>query len=324
MARLASKGPWVPIGKGLVRAFLPIKLVAMDITNNCNLRCPFCVTDYSGIRRTFNMEQSVYERLLELVPFVRDEGHFWLSCGNEPTLHPKFLDFIDLVPLAFRKKVAFCTNLARPLKDDYLERLANSGVFRISISMDSMSDPSFTLLRRGGRLRIFRDNIERFAKHLQASAAPPKIEVITMGFKSNYDEIPDMIRWTQENLNAFDHSVRYAWQAAHQDQAFMEREQLDHADWDRLEARLAREGLKYSLHPLPKEHEQVPLDYKVPVVPRGEQKAAPRPLDLSVRWDGSIEVNGFPFSGENQLAHKFGVFKAGDTNEHLIDYLSRF
>ena len=68
----------------------PIRFVAMDIVNNCNLRCPFCVYDYEGVNTTKLMKDEVFDAVLRLLPLIGQEC-LWLSCLHEPTMHPQFV-----------------------------------------------------------------------------------------------------------------------------------------------------------------------------------------------------------------------------------------
>src|SRR5262249_29256021 len=47
------------------RVFL--RRIALDIVNNCNLRCPFCLVDYSDVRKTELMTTETFAKLLPLV-----------------------------------------------------------------------------------------------------------------------------------------------------------------------------------------------------------------------------------------------------------------
>ena len=84
------------LAPSLRTAFEPISHVAMDIVNNCNLRCPFCVFDYTNTRTTRVMLDATFDAALRLIPHVSD-GNFWLSCLHEATLHPDLLRFIERV-----------------------------------------------------------------------------------------------------------------------------------------------------------------------------------------------------------------------------------
>ena len=76
----------------------------MDIVDNCNLRCPFCLYDYANTRTTHFMTEQTIEAALRFLPYTRD-GEFWFSCLHEPTLHPKLTSFIDKVPPEYRRKL---------------------------------------------------------------------------------------------------------------------------------------------------------------------------------------------------------------------------
>jgi len=65
-----------------------LKFIAADIVNNCNLRCPLCLVDYSSVTKTDLMSEETFVGLPTLIRSV-PEGGFWLSCLHEPTLHPR-------------------------------------------------------------------------------------------------------------------------------------------------------------------------------------------------------------------------------------------
>jgi hypothetical protein len=110
--RPAGTSHRLELAPALRTEFEPISHVALDIVNNCNLRCPFCVYDYGSTRATKFMSDETFEAALRLIPYVTD-GNFWLSCLHEATLHPRLLDFIAKVPVEYRRKLFYTTNLAK-------------------------------------------------------------------------------------------------------------------------------------------------------------------------------------------------------------------
>ncbi len=95
--------------------------ISVDITGNCNLRCPYCLNDFSNIHGNVFMSRENFEKALSLLPLVKDQGAFRLSCIFEPTIHPHFLDLLKMIPGGHNRRVYFTTNLAKPLSDDFFD-----------------------------------------------------------------------------------------------------------------------------------------------------------------------------------------------------------
>lgn len=220
-----------------------IDYVAADIVNNCNLRCPFCLVDYSQTRHTDLMSEETFRAMLRLAPEVPEAG-FWLSCLHEPTLHPKLGPFIDMIPAEQRGKFWFTTNLARKLPDPLIATLASSGLHHINVSLDTFDDALFAILRKHGRVSVFRDNLERLVAACRASANAPRMRYITMAFRSNLREIPRLVRWMNESGLASDIEIRYTFNTSNIPEDFKREQYLGPPEWDELRASL--DALPYS------------------------------------------------------------------------------
>ena len=146
--------------------------IAADIVNNCNLRCPFCLVDYDQVRKTELMDEPTFRALLRLAPAVPEAG-FWLSCLHEPTLHPRLAEYLGWIPVEQRRKFWFTTNLARPLPDSLIEAIARSGIHHVNVSLDTFDEPLFAILRKHGRLSVFRNNLERLIEQLRRTPGAP-------------------------------------------------------------------------------------------------------------------------------------------------------
>ena len=128
--------------------YQPIMFIAGDIVDNCNLRCPFCLYDYSGVNATHLMSEETIEAALRFLPFVTD-GNFWFSCLHEPTLHPKLVSFLEKVPQNYRRKIFYTTNLAKRMPASYYEWLANSALHHINVSIESRTPATRQRSARG-------------------------------------------------------------------------------------------------------------------------------------------------------------------------------
>ncbi|MGH9163757.1 MAG: radical SAM protein [Vicinamibacteraceae bacterium] len=298
--RIQDSETWLPHRNGHdiavdMREFL--WFVAADVVNNCNLRCPFCVVDYSAVTKTELMTEDTYRAVLRLIRCVPD-GQFFLSCLHEPTLHPRLSQLLDLVPDDARKKVFFTTNLARPLTEADFRSWARSGLHHINISLDTLDAERFGVLRKFGRLDAFKKNLDLMAQVFRQTPGAPPLRYITMAFKSNLDELPEIVRQSREHWLASENEVRYTFNVAHITDDFRRREYLHKADWDLLSRRLEQTGYPVLISYPPEddyEEKTVPSqNYYEFQGPTGDPAYLRllRPLGLRVRPDGTVFVGG--------------------------------
>ena len=271
--------------------------IAADIVNNCNLRCPFCLVDYTAVTKTQLMSDETYQNLLRLVSTVPD-GHFYLSCLHEPTLHPRLSQFLDVIPEKSRKKVFFTTNLAKPMKEGDFHTWARSGLHHINISLDTLDPQRFAVLRKFGRFQVFKENLDMMADVFQRTTAAPLVRYITMAFKSNMDEIPTLVRYAREHWLASEHEIRYAFNTANIADEFRRREYLGPGDWAILTQHLHETGCPFVIAYPPNgagdEKIEPAQNYYESQGPTGDphRMQITRPIGLRARQDGTILVNG--------------------------------
>lgn len=214
-----------------------LALIAADVVNNCNLRCPFCLVDYTRIRNTEVMSDEVFDKAMQLAELA-SEGSFLLSCLHEPTLHPHFDRLLSTVPQRLTHKFTFTTNLAKPMTNDMFETWANSRIHHINISLDTFDSELFAVLRKFGRFKVFLDNLERLTKVFRQHPSPPKLRYITMAFKCNLNEIPEIVRRTNEHYLSSANEIRYTFNMRHIADEFRRTEYLEKKDWETLSAQL--------------------------------------------------------------------------------------
>ncbi len=227
----------LPIADQPRTSFEPLLHVAMDVVDNCNLRCPFCLYDYAGTNTTHFMTERTLANALRLLPYVRD-GQFWFSCLHEPTLHPQLTAFIDTVPREYRRKVFYTTNLAKRMPDSYFAWLAESGLYNVNISIESRDPAIYERMRKGARYRIFQENWDKLLEAFARVPDPPKLRYIAMAYKSNVDELPDLASYLLEERRAWTVEYRYTFDMPYIPAEFRAAEFLDAADWVRLRERL--------------------------------------------------------------------------------------
>lgn len=312
--RIATSAQPLQHAPNLRRAYEPIAHLAMDIVNNCNLRCPFCVVNYAGVKSTKFMSDTIFQSALRLIPYVTD-GNFWLSCLHEATLHPKLLDFIAAVPREYRRKIYYTTNLAKRMPDSYFEALCEAGLHHLNISLESLDPPIYEAMRAGARFPIFQENWVRLLAHHETGSAPPPLRYNIMCYRSNLRTIPALVQTLLHEKRAWQVELRHTYDVSHIPDDFRATEFLTTEEWAWLTAELAhhdRSQVILLLPPAGKGH-----DVKAPP-PKpdlenddgkfisfqgpndGARNRAPRPFNLAMDWSGVLRVYGWSPQGESQ------------------------
>lgn len=205
-----------------------------DIVNNCNLRCPFCLTDYRKLKKTDYMSRETYSRFIEMLPYAK-EGGFMLSCVHEPTLHPHLPEFLRAIPAQYRRKVMLTTNMAREkFSDDLIDALAHSGLHHINVSFDSLNPETFAVMRKNGKFATFRDNLERLVASARTSATPPALRYITILSKLNVGEIAEIVATTTRKYLSIENEIREPQVVPHMENEWKSELLPDDGDWERV------------------------------------------------------------------------------------------
>jgi hypothetical protein len=287
---------------------------ACDVVNNCNLRCPFCFVDYSQIKKTELMSEATFDRMQALLPAVPEAG-FWLSCLHEPTLHPRFGELIERIPAAFRKKIRFTTNLARPLPEELLQTWAKSGIHHVSISLDTLRPELFQILRKGGKLKIFLQNLEKLTEIFAAADDPPAIRYITMAFRSNVGELAELVRLAHERYSADQHEIRCCtYDAEHVSDEFRRTQYLNLQEWTRMLEALREVPYPYVVSPPPGDKIEPSANFPNVQCPQlVDHSTLPVPLRLRGRPDGTLMIDRHENSWRmnvNQVPDPVGALRA--------------
>ena len=298
-----------PIKKGLARRIAQIRevepvfeFIAADLTGNCNLRCPFCINDFARTPKKAPMKRRPYRKLLRLLPLAPD-GKFFLSCLYEPFIHPRFLDFMEMIPRRFRKKAFFTTNLCAPLDDGQIRRMAESGLSYINISVDTFRPELFERLRRGARFEVFRDNLERLVREFNLRPDAPPLWYGTMALKENLDEIPSVVERCLKEFRSASHEVRFVYETLHHSAEWKRANLLSPSEWEAMERRIKLVSPECIVAGPPagyylKENEA----YSRPSGPAGGEPVR-MPLSLRVDSGGIVNLYGTDLSFDLRSIH---------------------
>jgi cyclic pyranopterin phosphate synthase len=171
----------------------PISYLRISVTDRCNLRCIYCMPP-DGVPSCSHEEILRYE---EIETVVRAAAKLDISkvrlTGGEPLVR---LGIVDLVRMLARipgvDDLAMTTNGI--LLSRYAADLAEAGLRRVNVSLDTLRPERFQRITRLGRLK---DVLAGMEAARQAGLEPIKINTVVIR-GMNEDEVVDFARKTVE------------------------------------------------------------------------------------------------------------------------------
>lgn len=154
----------------------------------CNLKCPACPTGLRlGLRPTVAIDEELFKATIDQI----GDYVFQLFMYNwgEPLLHKRTPEMI-----AYAKQkdinILLSTNLSIKLTDDYIDRLVLSGLDRMLVSIDGVTQESYAQYRQNGDLALVRENVLRIQRAKQRlGRTTPTVVWQFLVFRHNEHEI---------------------------------------------------------------------------------------------------------------------------------------
>jgi GTP 3',8-cyclase len=176
---LEEKEKLLPNGKTpLVDAFgRKIKNVRISITDKCNFRCVYCMPA-EGLQWLKRNEILSYEEIVRLTRLLVGMGVEQVRLtGGEPTVRKDLPELIRMLSsIEGLKSLSLTTN--GYLLKDLAGKLADAGLTRINVSIDSLVREKFFQLTRRDSLQQVLDGLEELEKYPQIS--PIKLNAVAM------------------------------------------------------------------------------------------------------------------------------------------------
>lgn len=176
-----------------------IRYLRISLTDACNLRCVYCMPEHMQFRPRHELMGD--EEILFFVKVAASLGVDKIRLtGGEPTIRPGVVELVgQIAALPGIRDVAMTTNAL--LLDELAQPLADAGLKRVNISIDTIDPDKFRRITRWGDI----DDVWRgILAAEKAGLRPVKLNcVVTRGF--NEEDIIDLARLTLEN----DWEMRY-------------------------------------------------------------------------------------------------------------------
>lgn len=171
-----------------------ITYLRISLTDRCNLRCVYCMPR-EGLQWQPRAEQLSVEEIVRVVATAAQGGVRRVRLtGGEPLVHPHIVEIVRLIAsIPNIEEVSLTTNAM--MLERLAQPLADAGLGRVNVSLDSLDADKFKRITRGGDLtRVWKGIAAAERAHL----APIKLNtVIVRGL--NADELPALAHLTVEN-----------------------------------------------------------------------------------------------------------------------------
>jgi radical SAM family protein/iron-sulfur cluster protein len=174
----------------------PYKL-CIDVSNKCNLACPFCPTGrHEHGRAKGNVSLATFASIVdELAPYAFSLDLFdW----GEPFFNP---ELPRLLAYAHGKGLitTISSNLSFRLSDDYIRSIVAGGLTYLTASIDGADQQSYEHYRRGGKFELVMENLRNFVRlKRELGSDTPRITWQYLVFAPNEDRVEDARRLAQD------------------------------------------------------------------------------------------------------------------------------
>lgn len=170
--------------------------ISTELTNNCNLRCPQCLSGSGlmGRERGF-MNLELFKKIMkELSPYLYNVNLFF---QGEPMLHPLFFSFLDNCRIPHS---VVSTN-GHFLSPESSEQIVRTGLSKLIISLDGMDQETYSAYRVNGSVNRVIDGMNNVSHAKKVSNSSLKIEIQFLVNKFNEHQIP-LVRRLAKSANA--------------------------------------------------------------------------------------------------------------------------
>lgn len=180
------------------RPYLPALPVSLSVepTTSCNLRCPECPSGLRSFTRPTGMlSDKLFKKVIDELSHTLTYLIFYFQ--GEPYLHPQLL---EMIRYASGKKIYTATSTnAHYLNDEMARKTVESGLDRLIISIDGLTQESYESYRKGGRLSKVLEgtkNVIRWKKELKSST--PHVIFQFLVVRQNELEVDELYKLAKE------------------------------------------------------------------------------------------------------------------------------
>jgi pyruvate-formate lyase-activating enzyme len=183
-------------------AEFPSQLI-VDITEICNLACIHCPHPQYKVSEHYGGRALEPELNAKLVDEVRRHGrgltqYIRYASSGEPLTHKSVFEILEYAVRNSGVAVTLTTN-GKTLDERKAERLLNTGVNVVDISIDAFNPESYAKIRVGGNLNVTRANVLNLIQKSKSGPAKTRVVVSYVEQPLNRNETADFERFWKDN-----------------------------------------------------------------------------------------------------------------------------
>ncbi len=175
--------------------------ISVEPTTACNLECPACPSGLREFTRpTGNMKDETFEKIIFSLHKYLLHINFYFQ--GEPLIHPKIFNWIKTA--SKHKIYTLISTNAHFLSEENSEQIIHSGLHKLIISMDGMSQKVYEQYRVKGNVNKVLEGIQSIVKTKNKyQSLTPIIILQWIAFEHNMDELSTFIEFCK------DHKLKY-------------------------------------------------------------------------------------------------------------------
>jgi len=166
--------------------------VYIEPTNACNLECRTCIRNIwdEPIGR---MDSKTFDCIMEGLKGFSPKPTVFFGGFGEPLFHPGIVDMVARVK-ALDATVELITN-GTLLTQEMSNRLIESGLDMLWVSLDGATPESYADVRLGAALPEVLSNLKRFRDlRMEAQLLKPEIGIVFVAMKRNIHDLPSLLQ----------------------------------------------------------------------------------------------------------------------------------
>ena len=160
----------------------------MGVEARCNLKCTMCPRNNPNFQEG-EMSYEMFTRIMDQLPFLKEVQ---IGGLGEPLLHR---DFFKMIEYARRRKIrSVVTTNGTLLNQQNIQRIIQSGLGALHVSIDSADPEVYKSIRVGARLEVVAENVKSLCDQRAKEGSRLEIIVNSILMRQNYRQVEDMIR----------------------------------------------------------------------------------------------------------------------------------